>query len=737
MRDCPMIGKTISHYKILEKLGEGGMGVVYKAEDTKLNRPVALKFLPPGLTGDEEAKTRFVREAQTASTLQHNNICAIHEIDETEDGRLFISMDWYKGETLRARIAKGAVSFEESIDIIAQASDGLSVAHEVGIVHRDIKPANILVTDKGVVKILDFGLAKLAGASKVTKTGTTLGTVAYMSPEQVRGEEADARSDIWSLSVVLYELLTGVLPFRGDHEAAIMYGIMHADPDPVAAHGMEVSSEIQDVLNKGLEKKADNRYQNSASLSEALRGGSALSDGHEEPSVAVFPFVSIGRDEESDFLCEGLAEEIITALTRIPGLRVIARTSSFMVGRMGLDIRDAGRRLGVGGILEGSVRRQGRRVRVSAQLVSTHDGTQVWSERYDREMTDMLVLEDEIAEAICERLSVRLTRHDKKRDRVSVNIEAHTAFLEGRYFFARGTPEALAKAKECFEKAIEMDPGSALAFDSLAELYWYMGFFGGVQPREAFSMSMWHAMRALELDDTLAETHALLAMLRKELDYNWSEVDRELRKAMNLNPDSPLVRLRYAISGLLPRARIAEAAAQMEFVVRADPLSIFVRWWSAVMLFLSGQFGRMIEESRHMISLDPTHFLGHWTLGMGLDGTGECADAVAALDKAHELSGGSPFTLGFLAYGMGRAGRAEDARTLLEQASRAAKEGYLPPSVFVLGHAGLEEWDAVFHWLGETIDVRDPMAMPMKTFPFLAPVRSDPRYRALLHKMNL
>jgi tetratricopeptide (TPR) repeat protein len=293
------------------------------------------------------------------------------------------------------------------------------------------------------------------------------------------------------------------------------------------------------------------------------------------------------------------------------------------------------------------------------------------------------------------------------------------------------------KAKACYERAIERDPRFARAYDALAELYWYLGFFGGVPPREAFSVSIWHALRALELDDSLAETHALLAMLRKELDYNWVEVDRELHRALELNPDSPLVRLRQAISGLLPRGRMDEAVAKMEFVVRADPLSLFVRWWSAAMAYLSRRPDRVREEGRHMISLDPTHFLGHWALGMGLEGKGEYTDAVAALEKAHELSGGMPFTLGFLAYVMGRAGRVREARKMLEQAGSSAEKGYFPPSVFVLGHIGLGEWDAVFDWLEKTIDVRDPLAMPIKSYPFLDPVRSDPRYRSLLKKMNL
>jgi TolB-like protein/tRNA A-37 threonylcarbamoyl transferase component Bud32 len=732
-----MIGQTVSHYKIVEKLGEGGMGVVYKAEDTKLKRTVALKFLPSELTRDKDTKRRFIREAQAASALQHNNICTIHEIDETPNGRLFICMDFYEGETLKEKIARGPLPVEEAIDMTSQVAAGLSEAQRVGMVHRDVKPANIMVTGQGVAKILDFGLAKLAGQTKVTKTGTTMGTVAYMSPEQARGEETDVRSDIWSLGVVLYELLTDELPFKGDHAAAVMYGIMHTDPEPRLNQRVDVPLGLQKVVSKCLEKNAGNRYRNAADLRVAIEECLERESVEDRPSIAVFPFTNMSGSKEDDYLCEGLAEEIISAITQIPGLRVIARTSAFAVGRMELDIREAGKRLDVRTILEGSVRRVGSRVRVAAQLVSTSDNAQLWCERYDRELKDVLALEDEIAEAIATRLRVDLASNEGERTRPAIDVEAHTAYLEGRYFFARGTPESIAKAKRCYERAIGRNPDFALVYDSLAELYWYLGFFGGVAPRDAFSLSTWHALRALELDDSLAETHALLGMLRKELDYNWPEVDRELRRAIELNRDSPLVRLRYAISGPLPRGRIDEAMTEIEGVLRSDPMSIFIRWWAAAVAYLARQPARMVEEGRRINELDPSNFLGHWALGMGLEGNGMLTEAVVAMEKAHELSGGIPFTLGFLALVHGRAGRRDDAKRLLKQAGQLAATGYVPPSVFMLGHAGLNDWDAALDGLGRAIEARDPFAMPIKTFPFLDPVRTDPRYQILLKKMNL
>ncbi len=451
----------------------------------------------------------------------------------------------------------------------------------------------------------------------------------------------------------------------------------------------------------------------------------------------MLPFANMSGAREDDYLCEGLAEEIIDALTRIPGLRVIARTSSFAVGRMALDVREAGTRLGVGSVLEGSVRRAGSRVRVTAQLVDTRDGSHLWSERFDRELTDVLALEDEIAAAIAERLRVELRRDERGRGPRQIDVETHSIYLEGRYYFARGTPEALTQARGCFERAIERDPGFALAFDALAELYWYLGFFGNVLPRDAFSQSTWHALRALELDDTLAETHALLGMLRKELDYNWPEVDRELRRARELNGQSPLVRLRYAISGLLPHGRIDEAAAELEAVLQHDPLSVFTRWWVAVLAWVGRRRQRLADEGRHMIALDPAHFLGHWAVGWAGIESGAPDEAVRAFEKAHELSGGIPFTLGSLSFAYGRAGRPGDARDLLERAEALAASAYLPPSTFAFGYVGLDDWDAAFEWWNQAIEVRDPLIVPIKSFPFFDPVRGDPRYRALLRRMNL
>jgi tetratricopeptide (TPR) repeat protein len=369
--------------------------------------------------------------------------------------------------------------------------------------------------------------------------------------------------------------------------------------------------------------------------------------------------------------------------------------------------------------------------------VETSEGGHLWSERYDRELRDVLELEDEIAGDVARRLREGLAAGGPARRRQAIDPAAHQAYLEGRYHLARSGPEALSQAKACPERAVARDPGFALAYDALAELHWFLGFFGGAPPRDAFGQSTWYALRALELDESLAETHALLAMLRKELDYNWPEVDRENARARELNPASSAVRLRYAISGLLPHGRFDEALEEIDEVLECDPLSFFVRWWSGVMSYFGNRAVRTVDEGRRMVSFDGSHFLGHWVLSTGLELEGDLDGSLAAMERANELAGSIPFTLGFLALSRGRAKQSDAVRSILEGLRRAAGPRYVSPFASALGHAGLGEWDEAFGWLDAAVEQRDPLVMPIKSYPFLDPVRGDPRYTALLRKMRL
>ncbi len=740
-----LIGRTLGHYRVVEQIGAGGMGVVYRAHDERLDRDVAVKVLPKEVADDPDRLRRFEREAKAVAALSHPNILEIFDFDS--EGEVTYSVtELLEGETLSEHLSRepGPLPWRRVQEIGAATASGLGAAHGKGVVHRDIKPSNIFLCADGRIKILDFGLAATHDVvdgeaetgsieAPLTREGTVMGTVGYMSPEQAAGRTVDARSDLFSLGTVLYEMLAGRRPFGGSSGAETLAALLRDDPPPLTG----VEPRVARLVAKCLEKDPGDRFQSAEELKAAIEGSPAPGAERERASIAVLPFVNMSGGEEDVFLCEGLAEEIINVLTRVPGLRVIARTSSFAVARMGLDVREAGARLDVESILEGSVRRAGQRVRITAQLVTTADGSHLWSERFDRELTDILALEDEIAEAIAERLQVGLKEEDRGQRRPAVNPEAHALFLEGRHHFARVTPDALSQAKGCFARAIELDPKFALNHDSLAELYWYLGFFGAVPPRDAFSQGIWHAMRALALDDNLAETHALLAMLRKELDYNWPEVDRELARALELNRESPTVRLRYAISGLMPHGRIDEAAAEVAAMLQSDPLSLIVRWWVSTVEYLGHRLERMLDEGRHMVELDPNHFLGHLVVGLASVERGAIDEASAALEKARETSGGIPITIGYLALAYGRAGRRDDALKLLQQTEAMASKSYVPPSTLALGYVGLEDWDAAFEWWDRAVEARDPIVVPLKTFPFFDPMRSDPRYLALLRKMNL
>ncbi|MBL7135126.1 MAG: protein kinase, partial [Candidatus Marinimicrobia bacterium] len=421
-----MIGKTISHYKILEKLGEGGMGVVYKAEDTKLKRTVALKFLPPELTRDEEAKERFVHEAQAASALEHNNICNIHEIDETDDRQTFIVMACYEGETLKHKIERGPFKLEESIDITIQIAEGLAKAHEQGIVHRDIKSANLYMTKDDVVKILDFGLAKLRGQTKLTKEGTTLGTAAYMSPEQTRGEDVDHRTDIWSLGVVLYEMLTGQLPFKGEYEQAVIYSILNEDPEPVKALRTGIPMELERILNKALLKNAGERYQLVDKMLDNMRWlQKSLEIGIIEQRltkiispyryrIAVLPLTNIGPNPEDEYFADGMTEELISTLSKINELRVIARTSIMQYKNIAKSVAEIGRELKVGNVLEGSIRKAADKLRITVQLIDSQSQEYLWSQDYDREFKDIFTIQSDIAHRVADALRVQLMGGEQK-----------------------------------------------------------------------------------------------------------------------------------------------------------------------------------------------------------------------------------------------------------------------------------------------------------------------------------
>jgi len=788
-----MIGKTISHYKILEQIGAGGMGIVYKAEDTKLKRTVALKFLPPEFSRDNEAKKRFLHEAQAAAAIEHPNICPVYEINEDDD-RLFIAMSYMDGQTLMDRINQGPLENEESLKIVIQIAKGLLEAHENNIIHRDIKSANIFVTKKNVAKILDFGLAKLRGQTKLTKESTTLGTIAYMSPEQTTGEEVDQRTDIWSLGVVLYEMLTGKLPFRGHYEQAIMYSIMNEDPEPVTRVRTGVPMELERIINKTLNKDPKERYQHANELIVDLRNikkesksevksarkekkkkvlkkplhkfllpGSLIlgaillvctyllfkGTAKKEPlkteaitqvrKIAVLPFKDMSPQMDQEYFCDGISEELINRLAKLSGFRVTARTSAFSFKGKNLDIPSIGKKLKVDIILEGSVRKEGNKLRITAQLIKVADGFHLWSETYNRRMEDVFAIQDEISLSIVEKLKLSLLKEEssKLKLRPTDNVEAYNLYLKGRYYWNKRTKEASLKGLEHFQLAIERDPSFALAYAGIADCYNVLQIYAYLSPREAFPKARTAAEKALEIDSSLAEAHTSLAWVRMSYDLDWSAGEQEFKRALKLNPSYATGHHWYAIY-LTAMGRHAESLAQIKQAQELDPLSLMINIDVGFVLFYGRRDDLAIEQYHKTLEMDKDWVVSYWRLAMIYAQKEMYNKALAATQSMKKLLGDKdPLFLTTIGYIYSLSGKRDEAKKVLNELSEMSKHRYISSLRIALIHLGLGQKDEVFKWLEKAYEERDFWMVLIKTAPPLDRIRSDPRFKILLKKMNL
>ncbi len=537
-----MIGKTISHYKILEKLGEGSMGKVYLAEDTKLKRKVALKFLPKEFSRDLKSKERFINEARIASTLDHNNVCGIYEIDETENGQLFISMNYYKGETLQEKLKKDKLSLDKTLNYIKQIASGLEAAHKKQIVHCDIKPGNILITEDNIAKIVDFGIAKVCCEVKLKNQNHTSGTLAYMSPEQISGAEFDNRSDIWSLGVLFYEMLTKQLPFQDSYNEALMYSIANEELKSLTSLNTEIPLGLDSIVFRALAKDPKKRYQH---LNKLIADLNLFQNDQQKvittvqapttPIIAVLPFTNISADKNQDYFCDGIAEDILNDLTHLKGLRVVARSSSFAFKNKNQDIHRIGLKLGADTLVEGSVRKMGNRLRITAQLINVSDATHLWSERYDRELEDVFSIQEEIASSIVDALEIKLSTREKSvLEKVKTrDIHAYDYYLKGREFFHKVTKKNIKYASDMFTRAIEKDPNYALAYAGLADCYSYLFTYFDSR-KEILERSTSASKKALELDHSLAEAHSARGFAAA-LNLQYTEAEKEFDKAIELN----------------------------------------------------------------------------------------------------------------------------------------------------------------------------------------------------------
>ncbi len=742
-----MIGKTISHYEILEKLGEGGMGVVYKARDTRLDRPVAIKFLPPHLSQKKDAKKRFVQEAKAASALDHPSICTIYEIDEIPEGQMFIVMAHYEGETLEERVKGGGIGIEEACDIVEGIAGGLAEAHRRGIVHRDIKPSNILITESGRAKIIDFGLAKLAEQSQLTRVGTTLGTVKYMSPEQARGDEVDHRTDIWSTGVLLYETLTGRKPFRGDYDQAVIYSILNDEPPGIKTLRPEAPAAVEKVIQKALAKDPEKRYQRIEDLAADLRSvreaarkktASGRPD-REKRSIAVLPFVDMSPKKDQEYFCDGLAEELINALSHIKPLRVVARTSAFSFKGGKYDVREIGEKLNVDTVLEGSIRKAGERLRITAQLVSAADGYHLWSEKYDRKLEDIFAIQDEISLAIVDKLKIELLGEEAARlvKRGTEDLEAYDLYMRGRFFWEKRGLN-VKKAIEYFEQAIGKDPSYAQAYAGIADSYFILSYYGYLPSREAIPIARENAQKAIEIND-IAEAHSALGMIHQYYDWDGSAAEREIKRAIELNPSYAPAHYWYA-AVLSLTDRDDEMVRENERAIEVDPLSVQAHTMHGWCLLGRLKLDQVEEKLKRALELSPDFVLAHWLLGQTYHLMSKDDEAIAELRKAVELSSRSPWMLSTLGCVYGQMGRTAEAREVLAELRKRSDHEYIQSNYIASVHAGLGEIEETLTWLEKAYEAHEQYLIVIGVFwekePSYEKIRDDLRFQAFAQKIR-
>jgi len=736
------------------------MGAVYQAHDTKLGRDVALKVLLDSPT-DGLANPRLEHEAKVLASLNHPNICTIHDIGE-HDGQFFIVMEYIQGRPISELIPAGGLAVSQVIAFGRQIVDAVAHAHLHDVIHRDLSARNVLVTATGHLKVLDFGLAMFvkpanwaAQTMATTQIGPTwdadphmAGTLPYLAPEVLLGQTADQRSDIWGIGVILYQMTTSTRPFRGvtavDLTASILRDELPRDT-PIANRGLQL------VIQRCLTKPPAERYQTASELRAALETLESSAPVPQQParaprprnirpsvteaSVAVLPFRNMTNDADQDYFCDGIAEDIITRLTKVSTLHVASRTSAFKF-RDGVDLKAIRRLLRVRTVLEGSIRRSGDRLRVTATLVDTSNGYQLWSEQFDRQIDDVFAIQDDISEAIAERLRVHLSDRSNRKA-ATVNLEAYRLYLRGRYQFNKRRPELLQNAIDHFEQAIVADPEYAPAYAGLADTYILLAIHGPYPPKVVFPKATKAAARALELDPSLGAAYASVGFANATYEWDWHAAERNFRRAIELNPGDSNALHWYAINCLTPQRRLDEALEHLQHSVVLDPLSVSINTSLGGLLHDRREYSRAIQQYLSAIELEPSFYFSHWNLGRTYEQIEEYEKALGAFERALALAPGSPLALGYIARCHARLGRRDEARRLLAQLLDRRKQQFLHATGPGMVYLALGEVDRAFEMFEAACNERSIWLIWMNVAPVFDPIRDDPRFKSLVERLHL
>jgi TolB-like protein/Flp pilus assembly protein TadD len=793
----PAIGQTLSHYRVVKMLGRGGMGEVYQATDLKLGRDVALKVLPEEFARDADRIARFQREAKLLASLNHPNIAAIHGLEES-GGTNFLVLELVGGETLADQIKRGPIPVEESLMLALQIAEALEAAHEKGVIHRDLKPANIKVTPDGKVKVLDFGLAKAFSGDQAaeadgldsptlsmaaTEAGVILGTAAYMSPEQARGSQVDKRCDIWSFGVVLFEMLTGKKLYASKTISDTLAAVLRADIDWNVLPG-DTPASIRTVLRRCLTKDRKQRLQAIGDARIAIEeclgnpaGESVLEVGSHAgrhrrrerlawgvsfvlliaalvlavvhfrsgglggtiDSIAFLPFVNASADPNMEYLSDGITESLINRLSQLPHLRVMSRDSAFMYKGKEADARTVGRDLGVRAVFKGRVMQRGDNLDISAELVDARDNSHIWGQHYSRKPADILALQEEIAKEMTTMLRMRLSGEDEKRMAKSytANPEAYQDYLKGRYWWNKTNEEGYNKGIEYFQQAIAKDPTYALAYSGLADCYSLLAGGGMVPPKEGYLRAKDAALKALELDDTLAEAHTSLALIKSSFDWDWSGADKEFQRAIELNPSYADAHRLHAVA-LWQTGRLDEAIAETKTTLELDPLSLEDNRALGIEFFLARQYDQAIEQESKTLELDPNFLRAYYFRGMAYLKKSMYKEGLLDFEKGVAISPGNTLSLTGLGYGYAVTGRRAEAQKVLDQLNKFSKQKHVPAVYMAKIYAGLGEKEKAFEWLEKAYEDRSILSNGfIKANPIFDPLRSDPRFDDLLRRVGL